>query len=314
MEIILADASQAVEETTAEVVTLPDTIQLTDTAGSSAMPITIVSLVAVILAAALIIFAVWRRHKGTAAMVVGGIATYVVFYLIGGGRIANFILNMLPSGVSSNKGIKILIGAIVTSGFAVLGRILVLRLYQNKLGKLSASTGIGVGLVVMEGLVSIVNYFSYMIFYSTLNKSGWETFIADSSTQKMLDAYVNMYEFEPGLHLAILGWTVVMMVTHIAVSVPLLAAYKSKVSKGWYAICLAYFFILECGYYSFVLDAMKVGVWMGMSFVATAFFALFCFRMYKKYYADEAFSHIREKEEEIQSSKKMPRFNNLSKL
>ena len=307
-------AENNVEETTAEVATLPERISIDSKTDSSAMPYALISMLVTLAITFVLIFVVWRRHKGKFSFVLGGIATYFVFFLIGGPKIADLILGFMPEAVYSNNGVKILIGGLVTAGFALLGRYMVLRLYQSRLIKLADSTSIGIGLMTMEAAVCIVNYFSYVVFYSALNSSGWQSFIDKEITQNMLDTYVKMYEYEPAMHFAILAWTVIMLLVHLLASVPMYAAYKDKISKGWYAICFGFIFVLQCAYYGYVVGAINVGAWIGMGVATLGFFGYLCMRIYLKYYAKEAFSHIRESEEQEKKENKLPRFSNLSKL
>ncbi len=271
---------------------------------------TIISMIAILIAMVLIIVFVRKRQKGAVSGFFGGMATYLVFNYFAVNTLTN-----LTAMVIKNKVLISITAGIIAGLVIVFGRLLTTKAFYIRYKTIADILAFGVGIMAVKAIVAAIPFFTTFIACSTLDSSGVEALLstemsADDITAmlKTVEEMVN-YNY---LELAMTAFTaIITMIYFVALTVPLLAAYQNKVKKLWYGISTFATAVIMMFYYMYV-----VGVLNGMSqLILTALVAVpmiyLCIKMYSIHYKSEEY---KEQQKAANAAKKMPKFDNLSKL
>lgn len=292
---------------------VPEGYDLADTVPRSTIMTAIIGML-VILAAGIVLF-LWvrKRQKINGFGFFGGIATYMTFYYLGVSVIANLIVNFMGSSYLS-----VLVLALTAAAVPILGRLLTMKMFSVKMNRSADALSFGVGIMASECLVSAINLFMVYISANTVNKTGIEQILADAETQEqfeqVLKSVFEIIEYKPMVLVGLTVNAIACMIFHIAVSVPLFAAYQQKISKGFYTFCIGTYFAIRL--FIYMTGAGFLNEILGMVLVAggSALFAATSMRIYKTFYQDEEKDEPKKSGGGAPGKKKIPRFENLSKL
>lgn len=293
---------------------IPEGYDIGSTVPRSTIMTAIIGMLVIIAAAAVIFMWVRKRERVNGFGFFGGIATYMTFYYLGVSVVANLIIKFMGSSY-----ISILVLALTASAIPILGRMLTMKMFSYKMNKVADSVSFGVGIMASEGLVSAINLLMVYISANTVNKTGVEQLLSSAETQEEFDSILQsifeIIEYKPAVIIGLAVSAIACMVFHIAVSVPLFAAYQQKVSKGFYAFCIGTYFAIRLFIYMAGSGFLNIILNMVLVVAGSALFAVTSIRIYKIFYKDE------EKDAPKKSGgsgepgkKKIPRFENLSKL
>lgn len=291
---------------------LPDGFDISRTVPRSTIMCAIIAMLVVLAVGVMLFFWIKKRERVNGFGFFGGIATYMTFYYLGVSVIANLIVRFLGTSY-----LTLLLLALVAAGLPMLGRVLAMKMFAYKMNKVADSLSFGVGIMASEGLMSIVNFFMIYISANTVNKVGVEQLLADAATQEefndMIASVLDIIDYEPVVIIGLVVTGISCMVFHLASSVPLFAAYQGKLSKGFYVFTAGTYFAMRL--FMYMTSARFLNQIFGMILVAlgAALFTVTSVRIYKTCYKDEEKDGPQKKGGEP-AKKKIPRFENLSKL
>lgn len=293
---------------------IPEGYDIGSTVPRSTIMTAIIGML-VILAAGIILF-MWlrKRERINGFGFFGGVATYMTFYYLGVSVVANLIVKFMGSSY-----ISILVLALTAAAVPILGRMLTMKMFSYKMNKVADSLSFGAGIMASEGLVSAINLLMVYISANTVNKTGVEQLLSSAETQEEFDSVLQsifeIIEYKPAVIIGLAVSAIACMVFHIAVSVPLLAAYQEKISKGFYAFCIGTYFAIRLFIYMAGSGFLPVILNMVLVVGGSALFAVTAFRIYKIFYKDEEKDAPKKGRGPSEpGKKKIPRFENLSKL
>ena len=281
--------------------------------NSSVIICTVIGILTVIASFVVFLVFIRKRHKGTFFTYIGGVSTALLFYVTGG-SISNVILNLFPKSASSSTAVCIITAVIVSSLMAWGGRLIAIKLFERRMDKISSSFSMGLGIMTVEAISKIITLFANLIIFYTINDLGCKELLNRANGQ---DDFVTTLDLLKETQ-AITGTqmivaavvTIIFMLFHIAMSVPMFAAFKKQISKVHLAICYGVFVLIETLIYMNNYKIINQAVYVALLILLAVGFILYVMRIYNEYYKAEAF----EKQQKDEEHKKMPRFGNLSNL
>ncbi|MCM1308522.1 MAG: YhfC family glutamic-type intramembrane protease [Butyrivibrio sp.] len=293
---------------------VPEGYDLSGTVPRSTIMTAIIGMLVIFAAGVILFMLVKKREKINGFGFFGGIATYMTFYYLGVSVVANLILKFMGSTYLS-----ILVLALTAAAIPIFGRMLTMKMFSYKMNKAADSLSFGVGIMASEGLVSAINLLMVYVSANTVNKTGVEELLSSAETQEefeeILKSIYEIIEYKPEVIAGLAVSAIACMVFHIAVSVPLFAAYQNKISKGFYAFCIGTYFAIRLFIYMAGSGFLNVILNMVLVVAGSALFAVTSFRIYNIFYKDEEKDPPGGgKAQNGQVKKKIPRFENLSKL
>lgn len=285
---------------------------LSRTVPRSTIMCAIIGLLVIFAAGIIMFFWMRKRRRVSGFGFFGGIATYMTFYYLAVNAVAGLIVRFIGSSYMA-----VLVLALAASALPILGRLLTMKMFSYKMNKVGDALSFGVGIMAAEGLVSAVNLFMVYISANTVNKVGIEELLSDAATQEEFNelwrSVFEIINYSPMVMIGLVVSALSCMVFHIAVSVPLFAAYQQRISKGFYTFCIGTYFAIRLFIYMTSAKYLNEVLGMFLAAAGSALFAVTAVRIYKMFYKDE------EKDEPKKGNggpakKKIPRFENLSKL
>ena len=282
--------------------------------GTIAWAIVALALIAVVLIA---LFVITRyRQKGSWMGVFGGVALYFVFYYCAV-KIVMFTVSII--GAKGLMPLYIILAALTAAAVPILGRMLSMKFFKANIKNVADSLSFGIGIMVTQGLASIINLFMAVVSSNTLNKVGIETLLTDGiETQEQFDGLVESIEailsYDARTYIIMGLMTIAFMVFHMAASITVYAAFTNKVPKSWYAITISAYFGMQLFKYMAGYGMINNIVEVIANVIIVGIFSFLVIRMYREFYKDEEFTYQKQKKEEEEKKKKIPRFENLNKL
>ena len=244
-----------------------------------------------------------------------GIAAYMIFFYFAGNTVVNLLFSTLLKDYVETKAVIAVVLGLVMSLVPMFGRLLIMQLMAKRMDKVSDALSVGVGIMMTDAFLYMIDLLMVIVSCNTINKMGIETVLSNAETQEefteTLESIFEMINYKASDFLYIGITAIAFMVFHLAVTIIIFAVYQKKESKGWYVFSFGAFFMMQLFNYmaSYNVVAAPVKILMLILFAAgTVFFAL---KMYKIYYKKEEFAEKKKAEDE---QKKMPKFDNLSKL
>ena len=303
--------------------TIPDGYDLTAQVPKSTLMVQIMTAVVLILALIALFIFVGKKYKISIYAIFGGLALYILFFYYVP-NITPILYYIPPFSVFSDSIVVGIVVVIISAVLGILGRMLYMKLFQSAGNTMSfhASTAIG-----FAGAFAVYLAFSSVMDYVncyTVDAEGLETTLlsltSSATSQEGYESTVaSFYTYitnGTGVYVFRLLEYVILMVYHVAITVPLLAAYTDKESKGWYGFAMGTYSLMMVmrglrsvglvhGAVSTIVMAADLGI--------TLYFAV---KMFKDYYENEEEPEKKggfgpRKEE---PKKKMPKFGNLSDL
>ncbi len=275
----------------------------------------IISLIAILAMAIILSVLVRKRQKGSGFGIIVGVALYMIFFYFASNSIANIIFGTVLKNYIEVKAVLVTVIALVTTLVPMFGRLLVMKMMAKNMNKAADAFTVGMGIMLTEGFLYVVDLFMVIVSCNTINKTGIETLLSSAESQEeftqTLESIFEMINYRASDFLYIGIAAMALMVFHVAVTAILFAVYQNKESKGWYVFSFAAYFVIQLfnsmANYEVVSSLTKVLVTIAVVVIVT-FFAL---RIYKIYYKKEEFGEQKKAEA---AKKKMPKFDNLSKL
>lgn len=282
----------------------------------STMMTAVVSLLAIVAVAVFLFVYVRKRQKGSMVALFGGLATYLVFYYFGVTVFINFLFMIPPlSAYADSLPVAIAVSTVLSGTLPILGRLLTMKMYQNRCIKLSDQLSIGLGLMSIEGLLSVVNLFLMLVSCLAIDKIGVGSMISGATSQEeyesLLASAYEILEYPTSSYFFSFATTSIYMLFHLATTVLLFAAFEGKENKTKYWFVMGGYTVLQLVKYlnqqaiinelaEFLIGAAVCG--------ATVYFSM---KIYQRHYKEEEYN---EKKEAQKAKKPMPKFENLSKL
>lgn len=302
--------------------TLPDELQyiLNATVSRTAATVAIVSMLLVFTALVVFIVLIRKKQKGPMFGIFGGAATYLIFYYFASNTIVNllFMIPVLKANVEV-KALVIPISAVINALIPVLGRILTMKVFAFRCTKVGDQLSFGIGIMATEAVVVIANLFLNIIVYTSLAKTGIAEMLSGAETQEayleMAKEVDDMLSYDPMLFFLQAIRTISYMIFHVALTIPLFAAFQNKVSKAWYAGSFGAYLVLNVLRFLRSYGILPETVEAVITMLFTAAFSYVVYVMYKKLYKDE--ERAGRKEEPVKNGsisgaakKRMPKYIN----
>lgn len=346
----LMDVVENVTETVAETTGAADIEAVTETVTESisyeAYDLTakvagskvVIGIIGIVLLFAAIIFAILlirKKHKGSGLGILGGIATYLIFYYFAVSVAAALLFTYSPlktyvgkvNGRSeiTSTGVYILVYMMITTLLPVLGRWACNKTFTYKLNTFGQNFAFGQGIACTQAVFTISTLFQMVASMIIINRGGIETVLSGVTTQADADAMYNNvmdlinYKTESMVFLVLVA--LLLVVYQLAITVPFYALYQKKLKGQWYLAIIGSYLVIQALQYMNDREIIPTFVQFVITLAVVASTVYLCIKLYVKLYKSEERDVKKDKEEALkkklaqsQSQKKMPRFGDLSKL
>lgn len=305
---------------------IPDEFShLTDAKVPSYIMNTVMALM-VAIAIVLIVYIVVSRRKINWLMsgLFGGVAVYLMFhyYLL---NMAFSIIGMTP--VRDNVFLYSIICGIVGSGFMIGGRLLLMKLFYSRANDFRGNLSFGVGIMCTEAVFMIVQLLTVYLSCFALNTTGAAELItegmAEADIVSLMETIQSMMNYRIEEFILLAAAALVYMTFHLMATAPIFAAHEGKISKGWYAIVLGFMAVLKSAEYISYQVEVNPLVFAAIILIVGAAAVYIFYKLYAVHYKSEEYKNndnsktgggYSRRNAKNQPPKKMPKFENLSKL
>ena len=320
--MILFETEAPTEHVTIEY-TVPEGMDLSAYVPRNSIILAIASLI-IVLAAIIILFAVvWKKQKGTLFGVIGGICAYVMFYNMAINAVNNILFMTVFKSFANNKYAVPLIVGLMCGTLPILGRMLMMKLFNANMKYVRDGLSHGIGIMGTEGAMSVTNFFFAIVTSNTINSMGLEKLLnnelaaegatAETATNLLNQAF-EIINYDAAMYIYFAIITIILMVFHVAASIPLYAAYKNDEPKYWYLITMGAYTLVSITKFYGDNKVIPVVLSIILMLIFTAAFSFFAVKIYMKHYKDEHPVDKKPSKAVPQEKKKMPKFENLSNL
>jgi len=279
----------------------------------------IVSCVMMLAAIVGIIFYVRKKRKGAGFSILGGIMIYLLFFYMAVNSVTNMVFSYPLRGLADNKMAIVFIAALLGSAIPVGGRILSLYVFKQRYNSVGDRLYFGLGMMITEGVISIMNMFLLVVSCYTINSTGAATLldVPQSTGETLMTTIETMLSYTPVYIISTLIISVSYMCFHVALTLPLLGAYTKRISGWWFAFCFGSYFVLELLRYLTSNKFMPILASAIITALIAAVTVYIAIRMYNKVFKDDEDPIAKKKEAEeaaVKKSSHIPRFDNLKDL
>ncbi len=305
-----------------EKLTIPDGYDLSAKVPMSTIVVGFLTLAAIIAVVVSLIVVIRRHQKGTMFGFFGGLATYLIFFYFATRGIIGVVFGYSPLKVLSDSPIIFCICLALTAAvFPILGRMLTMKIYAFKWNSIKDIFAFGLGIMCMEALMAVMGLFTTVMSCFSINNTGIAEIIKSATTQSelesLLESIFQVINYSPVDYIFSAVMVIEYLLFHVAVSVPLFAAFEKKISKLWYLISMGMYFVIELAAYLFSSGIISPVVEAIAGAFPTAGIIYFAVKIYNEHYKDEENSRTdttRKSTVKTEEPKKMPKFGNLSNL
>ncbi len=317
-----SDTGSAEQETTTEatyVIPTDKEYVLDSKINGGVIGSAIVSCVLMLAAIVGIIFYVRKKRRGAGFSILGGIMIYLLFFYMAVNSVTNMAFSYPLRGLADNKMAITFIAAFLGSAIPVGGRILSLYVFKQRYSSVGDRLYFGLGMMITEGVISIMNMFLLVVSCYTINSTGAATLldVPQSTGETLMSTIETMLSYTPVYIISTLVISISYMCFHVALTLPLLGAYTKRISGWWFAFCFGSYFVLELLRYLTSSKFMPIFASAMITALIVAVTVYIAIRMYNKVFKDDEdpIAQKKEKEEEaVKQSKHIPRFDNLKDL
>lgn len=296
--------------------TVPEGYDLTSSIPKLTFICIAAGLIGVIATMLILLFLVRKRHKWPFFGVMAGVSTYLVFYYFSISTVVPVIFGLTPLGSFQNNAFVVASVYIVISAlFMYGGRLLCYKVFSMRANTFAEGISFGIGIFLTEGIISVANLFLSTVSCATTNSLGIEQVASVAQNQKEYTQILDMvFQFinHPFDQLYTGMFTMLILVFHLAITVPFFAVYQKKLPKIWSLYSLGGIFLIQAIKYLGAFDVLMQGVQLMLYTIVVMGTVLLALRIYYREYKDE--EYVQPDKRGDQPKKKMPKFENLSKL
>ena len=197
----------------------------------------------------------------------------------------------------------------------MFGRLLSLKLMGKNMNTVADAYTVGMGIMLTEGFLYMVDLLMVIVSCNTINKMGLESILSNATSQdeftSTLTSLTEMINYRASDFLYMSVLAIALMVFHVGVTSLIFAAYQKKEGKRLYIFSFVTYFIIQLIGAMANYDVIPAGAKALITALVAALVAYIGLKVYNIHYKNE---EPREKARIEKENTKMPKFDNLSKL
>ena len=275
----------------------------------------IIGIVAILAMAIILTVYIRKRQKGGIFDIIVGVAVYMIFFYFASNTVANLLFGTILKSFVDVKPVLITVIALTTTLVPMFGRLLSLKLMGKNMNTAADAYTVGMGIMLTEGFLYMVDLLMVIVSCNTINKMGLESILSNATSQdeftSTLTSLTEMINYRASDFLYMSVIAIALMVFHVGVTSLIFAAYQKKEGKRLYIFSFATYFIIQLIGAMANYDVIPDGAKALITALVAALVAYIGLKVYNIHYKNE---EPREKARIEKENTKMPKFDNLSKL
>lgn len=275
----------------------------------------IIGIVAILAMAIILTVYIRKRQKGGIFDIIVGVAVYMIFFYFASNTVANLLFGTILKSFVDVKPVLITVIALTTTLVPMFGRLLSLKLMGKNMNTAADAYTVGMGIMLTEGFLYMVDLLMVIVSCNTINKMGLESILSNATSQdeftSTLTSLTEMINYRASDFLYMSVIAIALMVFHVGVTSLIFAAYQKKEGKRLYIFSFVTYFIIQLIGAMANYDVIPDGAKALITALVAALVAYIGLKVYNIHYKNE---EPREKARIEKENTKMPKFDNLSKL
>lgn len=275
----------------------------------------IIGIVAILAMAIILTVYIRKRQKGGIFDIIVGVAVYMIFFYFVTNTVANLLFGTILKSFVDVKPVLITVIALTTTLVPMFGRLLSLKLMGKNMNTAADAYTVGMGIMLTEGFLYMVDLLMVIVSCNTINKMGLESILSNATSQDEFTSTLNSlteminYRASDFIYMSVIA--IALMVFHVGVTSLIFAAYQKKEGKRLYIFSFATYFVIQLIGAMANYDVIPDGAKALITALVAALVAYIGLKVYNIHYKNE---EPREKARIEKENTKMPKFDNLSKL
>lgn len=294
---------------------LPADFDLSAQVPRNAIMGAIIGIVAILAMAIILTVYIRKRQKGGIFDIIVGVAVYMIFFYFASNTVANLLFGTILKSFVDVKPVLITVIALTTTLVPMFGRLLSLKLMGKNMNTAADAYTVGMGIMLTEGFLYMVDLLMVIVSCNTINKMGLESILSNATSQdefiSTLNSLTEMINYRASDFLYMSVIAIALMVFHVGVTSLIFAAYQKKEGKRLYIFSFVTYFIIQLIGAMANYDVIPDGAKALITALVAALVAYIGLKVYNIHYKNE---EPREKARIEKENTKMPKFDNLSKL
>ena len=275
----------------------------------------IIGIVAILAMAIILTVYIRKRQKGGIFDIIVGVAVYMIFFYFASNTVANLLFGTILKSFVDVKPVLITVIALTTTLVPMFGRLLSLKLMGKNMNTAADAYTVGMGIMLTEGFLYMVDLLMVIVSCNTINKMGLESILSNATSQdeftSTLTRLTEMINYRASDFIYMSVIAIALMVFHVGVTSLIFAAYQKKEGKRLYIFSFVTYFIIQLIGAMANYDVIPDGAKALITALVAALVAYIGLKVYNIHYKNE---EPREKARIEKENTKMPKFDNLSKL
>ena len=274
-----------------------------------------IGIVAILAMAIILTVYIRKRQKGGIFDIIVGVAVYMIFFYFASNTVANLLFGTILKSFVDVKPVLITVIALTTTLVPMFGRLLSLKLMGKNMNTAADAYTVGMGIMLTEGFLYMVDLLMVIVSCNTINKMGLESILSNATSQdeftSTLTSLTEMINYRASDFIYMSVIAIALMVFHVGVTSLIFAAYQKKEGKRLYIFSFVTYFIIQLIGAMANYDVIPDGAKALITALVAALVAYIGLKVYNIHYKNE---EPREKARIEKENTKMPKFDNLSKL
>lgn len=275
----------------------------------------IIGIIAILAMAIILTVYIRKRQKGGIFDIIVGVAVYMIFFYFASNTVANLLFGTILKSFVDVKPVLITVIALTTTLVPMFGRLLSLKLMGKNMNTAADAYTVGMGIMLTEGFLYMVDLLMVIVSCNTINKMGLESILSNATSQdeftSTLTSLTEMINYRASDFIYMSVIAIALMVFHVGVTSLIFATYQKKEGKRLYIFSFATYFIIQLIGAMANYDVIPDGAKALITALVAALVAYIGLKVYNIHYKNE---EPREKARIEKENTKMPKFDNLSKL
>ena len=275
----------------------------------------IIGIIAILAMAIILTVYIRKRQKGGIFDIIVGVAVYMIFFYFASNTVANLLFGTILKSFVDVKPVLITVIALTTTLVPMFGRLLSLKLMGKNMNTAADAYTVGMGIMLTEGFLYMVDLLMVIVSCNTINKMGLESILSNATSQdeftSTLTSLTEMINYRASDFIYMSVTAIALMVFHVGVTSLIFAAYQKKEGKRLYIFSFVTYFIIQLIGAMANYDVIPDGAKALITALVAALVAYIGLKVYNIHYKNE---EPREKARIEKENTKMPKFDNLSKL
>lgn len=347
MSLFLAEAATESLETTAEAINGTsevitesinlDVYDLGIRVSTSKVVLGIIGIVVIFAAIIGLIVFLNRKHKASGFALLGGAATYFVFYYFSLQAILMMLFYVTPlkKYLDTSSGVAeitsawayilpygLVFGIIPILGRSMMNKVFATKSFDEKINNFAGNLSVSLGIAAIYGIRTTSIIFQRLSPMVIINRGGADALLLSGATQADADAIwqeiIKLVEYPTKEIVITTIIALIVIIYHVAITVPLYALHERKIKLTWYFLPYIGYTLIQLLQCMHEKDVINVWVQLAATLILVGVSIYISYIMYVKFYKSQQRDLKKEKEErekKIQAAhKKMPKFENLSNL